>query len=166
VCPAYSCIPACFVASSDPTDAVVSGDVLPPNLVQLEAADVLAVECLLPLAQLELLTIYNARVGSLSAEALLELSCLTALTAVELCYHDDPADASYAAAGWGALPVLSLDLAFTSVETLMDDVVQQLATCSNLTRLCVKCNVQSSAKVRAVPVLLPQAHCSCAALIA
>jgi hypothetical protein len=88
---------------------VFRGNVLPPNLVALRATDpagVSSVEPLLPLQQLQRLTM---KCDSLPAAKLQQLSSLRQLTEVQLQYTSSAA-AAEAAEVWPALPISALRL--------------------------------------------------------
>jgi hypothetical protein len=109
--------------------------VLPPNLLRLTAGNAEAADCLLPLKQLEQLTLQAIERNIMPAVEMQKLTSLTSLTYVELTYWGTAADIDRAAAGWRAVPLQDLTLAPNDNSSLSSSTLQQLSSVTGLAAL-------------------------------
>jgi hypothetical protein len=113
--------PQRFLALPDVPLALQTGDVLPPNLTRLVLGDCLVASPLLPLQQLQQLTMDSSSMPA--GQLLLLARALPKLRQLQLGYTE-PGSVDAAAAAWSCLPVASLA---TDGVTWSSYSVQQLA---------------------------------------
>jgi hypothetical protein len=113
--------------------------VLPPNLLELSGGDIFSSACLLPLKHLRELSLANIEGAVPDAEDLLQLTSLTALTAVDLSYGADADRIDESAGGWGALQLRHLGLWPSSFRgsSLARETMLQLTSLTRIESLCI-----------------------------
>lgn len=112
--------------------------VLPPNLLALSAGNITPATCLLPLKKLRQLTLHNIEQEVAPAAELLQLTSLTALTAVHLTYRAGAEAIDAAADGWRALKVRFLHLVCGGHSSLARDTLLRLTDLPHVQSLCLQ----------------------------